>query len=94
VLQNVLMGEVAHMDVPGKRIEEGLWSAETSIDWSGGTTSKARCTSARAARSKPAPISSARPGSATASHICEGAEVVRSVLFEYTRVLADVSLYE
>ena len=28
------------------------------------------------------------------SHICEGAEIVRSVLFEYTRVLHDVTLNE
>lgn len=94
VLQNVLMGEVAHMDVPGTRIEEGLWvGLNTSIDWNGtiiegpvyiGSGSKIE-----------AGVHIVGPTwIGHGSHICAGAEVVRSVLFEYTRVLADVSLHE
>jgi mannose-1-phosphate guanylyltransferase len=94
VLQNVLMGEVAHMDMPGTRIEEGLWvGLNTSIDWNGTTIEG------------PVYIGSGCKVEAGAhivgptwighgSHICEGAEVVRSVLFEYTRLLPDVSLHE
>jgi mannose-1-phosphate guanylyltransferase len=94
VLQNVLMGEVAHMDMPGTRIDEGLWvGLNTSIDWNGTTIEG------------PVYIGSGCKVEAGAhivgptwighgSHICEGAEVVRSVLFEYTRLLPDVSLHE
>ncbi|MDB5754705.1 MAG: mannose-phosphate guanyltransferase [Massilia sp.] len=95
VLQNVLMGEVAHMDVPGKRIEEGLWvGLNTSIDWSGGTTIEGPVYIGSGCKIEAGAHIVGPTWIGHGSHICEGAEVVRSVLFEYTRVLADVSLYE
>ncbi|MDB5907774.1 MAG: mannose-phosphate guanyltransferase [Massilia sp.] len=95
VLQNVLMGEVAHMDVPGKRIEEGLWvGLNTSIDWSGGTTIEGPVYIGSGCKVEAGAHIVGPTWIGHGSHICEGAEVVRSVLFEYTRVLADVSLYE
>ncbi|MET3132112.1 mannose-1-phosphate guanylyltransferase [Oxalobacteraceae bacterium GrIS 1.11] len=95
VLQSVLMGEVANMDVPGIQVDEGLWvGLNTSIDWNDGTRIEG-----------PVYIGSGTKVDAGAtiigptwighgSHICAGAEVVRSVLFEYTRVLAGVTLDE
>jgi mannose-1-phosphate guanylyltransferase len=36
VCQSVLMGEVAHLDMPGIQINDGLWvGLNTSIDWEG-----------------------------------------------------------
>ncbi|HEU5437004.1 MAG TPA: NDP-sugar synthase [Telluria sp.] len=94
VLQNVLMGEVAHMDVPGKRIEEGLWvGLNTSIDWNG-TTIEGPVYIGSGCKIEAGVHIVGPTWIGHGSHICEGAEVVRSVLFEYTRVLADVSLHE
>lgn len=94
VLQNVLMGEVAHMDVPGTRVEEGLWvGLNTSIDWHG-TTIEGPVYVGSGTRIEAGVRIVGPTWIGHGSHICEGAEVVRSVLFEYTRVLPDVSLHE
>jgi mannose-1-phosphate guanylyltransferase len=94
VLQSVLMGEVAQMEMPGLQVEEGLWvGLNTRIDWEGtviegpvyigsGCHIEAGCRIVG-----PTWIGHG-------SHICAGAEVIRSVLFEYTRISADVLLDE
>jgi mannose-1-phosphate guanylyltransferase len=94
VLQNVLMGDVAHMDVPGTQVETGLWvGLNTSIDWNS-TTIEGPVYIGSGTRIE-AGVSIVGPTwIGHGSHICEGAEIVRSVLFEYTRVLHDVSLHE
>jgi mannose-1-phosphate guanylyltransferase len=94
VLQNVLTGEVNHMDVPGIQIEPGLWvGLNTSIDWHG-TRIVGPVYIGSGVRIE-AGVSIVGPTwIGHGSHICEGAEVVRSVLFEYTRVLHDVTLNE
>ncbi len=93
-LQNVLLGEVAHMDVPGIQVEDGLWvGLNTRIEWEGTTIEgpvyigSGACVEAGATIIGPSWIGHG-------SHICSGAKVVRSVLFEYTRVLRDVTLDE
>ena len=92
VLQNVLMGEVAHMDMPGTQIEDGLWvGLNTSIDWDG-TTIEGPVYIGSGCKIEAGVHIVGPTWIGHGSHICEGAEVVRSVLFEYTRVLADVSL--
>lgn len=94
VLQNVLMGEVSQLEVPGKQIQPGLWvGLNTRIEWEGthiegpvyigsGTHIEAGCTIVG-----PTWIGHG-------SHLCSGAKVIKSVLFEYTRVLPNVLLDE
>ncbi|MDQ2991013.1 MAG: NDP-sugar synthase [Pseudomonadota bacterium] len=94
VLQNVLMGEVAHMDMPGTQVDDGVWvGLNTSIDWQG-TTIEGPVYIGSGSRIEAGANIVGPTWIGHGSHICEGAEVVRSVLFEYTRVLADVSLHE
>ena len=94
VLQNVLTGEVNHMDVPGIQIEPGLWTGlNTSIDWRG-TTIKGPVYIGSGVKIEAGATIIGPTWIGNGSHICEGAEVVRSVLFEYTRVLNDVTLHE
>jgi len=94
VLQNVLTGEVNHMDVPGIQIEPGLWTGlNTSIDWRG-TTIKGPVYIGSGVKIEAGTTIVGPTWIGHGSHICEGAEVVRSVLFEYTRVLNDVTLHE
>jgi mannose-1-phosphate guanylyltransferase len=94
VLQNVLTGEVNHMDVPGIQIQPGLWvGLNTSIDWNG-TTIKGPVYIGSGVKIEAGATIIGPTWIGHGSHICEGAEVVRSVLFEYTRVLNDVTLHE
>ncbi|GGE67433.1 sugar phosphate nucleotidyltransferase [Massilia psychrophila] len=94
VLQTVLTGEVAHLDVPGTQIEDGLWvGLNTHIDWNG-TTIEGPVYIGSGSRIEAGVHIVGPTWIGHGSHICAGAELVRSVLFEYTRVLADVSLYE
>jgi mannose-1-phosphate guanylyltransferase len=94
VLQNVLMGEVKQMDVPGIQVEDGLWvGLNTSIDWEGTTIEGPVYIGSGVRIEKGAKIVGPT-WIGHGSHICEGAEVVRSVLFEYTRVLHDVTMHE
>jgi len=94
VLQNVLTGEVNHMDVPGIQIQPGLWvGLNTSIDWNG-TTIKGPVYIGSGVKIEAGSTIIGPTWIGHGSHICEGAEIVRSVLFEYTRVLNDVTLHE
>ena len=94
VLQNVLMGEVKQMDVPGIQVEDGLWvGLNTSIDWEGTSIEGPVYIGSGVRIEKGAKIIGPT-WIGHGSHICEGAEVVRSVLFEYTRVLHDVTMHE
>jgi mannose-1-phosphate guanylyltransferase len=86
VLQSVLKGEVAQMYVPGTQIQEGVWvGLNTRIEWEGTTIEgpvyigAGSHVAAGATIVGPAWIGHG-------SHICSGAKVIRSVLFEYTRV--------
>ncbi len=94
VLQRVLRGEVAEMKMPGREIKPGIWvGLNTSIAWD------------KVKIEGPVYIGSSvciEPGATIigpawighGSHIRTGAKVVRSVLFEYTRVPADMQFNE
>lgn len=86
VLQRVLRGEVAQMDMPGKQVRPGVWvGLNTNIDWD------------KVNIEGPVYIGSSTRieegttiiGPAWIGHGChvrKGSTVVRSVLFEYTRI--------
>jgi mannose-1-phosphate guanylyltransferase len=94
VLQNVLTGEVAHMIVPGIQIVDGLWvGLNTSIDWMG-TTIEGPVYIGSGTRIEAGVTIIGPSWIGHGSHLCNGAKVVRSVLFEYTRILPGVSLHE
>ena len=95
VLQGVMTGGVAHMNVPGVQEREGLWvGLNTSIDWSGGTRIVGPVYIGSGCRIEAGATIIGPAWIGHGSHICAGARVVRSVLFEYTRVLPDVTLDE
>ncbi|MQA38021.1 sugar phosphate nucleotidyltransferase [Rugamonas aquatica] len=92
--QSVLMGEVAHLHMPGIQINDGLWvGLNTSIEWEG-TTIEGPVYIGSGTRVEAGVHIVGPTWIGHGSHICAGAKVVRSVLFEYTRVLPNVSLDE
>jgi mannose-1-phosphate guanylyltransferase len=94
VSQSVMMGEVAHMDVPGIQLADGIWAGlNTSIDWEG-TTIEGPVYIGSGCKIEAGSTIIGPTWIGHGSHICGGATVVRSVLFEYTRVLHNVSLEE
>lgn len=94
VLQNVLMGEVSQLDVPGIQVEDGLWvGLNTSIDWEG-TSIEGPVYIGSGTRIE-AGVKIVGPSwIGHGSHLCAGSQVVRSILFEYTRMLPGVNLHE
>ncbi|WP_188421069.1 sugar phosphate nucleotidyltransferase [Oxalicibacterium solurbis] len=94
VSQSVLNGEMAHMTMPGTQIDDGIWvGLNTHIDWDGTTIEGpvyigSGCTvEAGSTIIGPTWIGHG-------SQICSGSEVVRSVLFEYTRVSPESTMEE
>lgn len=94
VLQRVLRGEVADMNMPGREVRPGIWvGLNTSIAWDKVKIEgpvyigSSACIEPGATIIGPAWIGHG-------SHIRTGAKVVRSVLFEYTRVPADMQFNE
>lgn len=94
ILQRVLRGEVAQMNMPGREIKPGIWvGLNTAIPWD------------QVSIEGPVYIGSSvkiEPGASIVgpswighgSHIRAGAKVVRSILFEYTRIAADMQFNE
>lgn len=94
VLQRVLRGEVANMRMPGREVRQGVWiGLNTRIDWD------------RVQIEGPVYIGSSvlvEPGARIVgptwighgSHIRADSSVVRSVLFDYTRIGAGMEFSE
>ncbi|MDP3088401.1 MAG: NDP-sugar synthase [Methylotenera sp.] len=94
VLQRVLRGEIRFMDMPGKEVKPGVWvGLNTKIDW------------ANVKIEGPVYIDSSVQIDAGAeiigpcwishgSHIRANSKVIRSILFEYTRISSDVEFSE
>ncbi len=86
VLQSVLLGEVAQMDVPGTQVRDGLWvGLNTRIDWEG-TTIEGPVYIGSGSHIEAGCHIVGPTWIGHGSHVCAGAQVVRSVLFEYTRI--------
>jgi mannose-1-phosphate guanylyltransferase len=94
VLQRVMMGGVAEMNVPGRQVRDGVWlGLNVHIDWEG-TVIEGPVYLGSGVRVE---AGSRIVGPAWIGHgsqIGAGAQVVRSVLFEYTRILPGVHLDE
>ncbi len=94
ILQRVLMGEVAEMDVPGKQIKDGLWvGLNTRIDWAG-TVIEGPVYLGSGVHIEAGSKIIGPTWIGHGSKIGSGSEIVRSVLFEYTRIAPDVHLEE
>jgi mannose-1-phosphate guanylyltransferase len=94
VLQRVLRGGVAHMNMPGKEVRPGVWvGLNTRIDWDNvriegpAYIDSGVCIEAGAEIIGPTWIS-------RGSHICKGARVIRCVLFDYTRISENMTFFE
>lgn len=86
VLQRVLRGEVAHMKMPGREIEPGIWvGLNTSIHWDSVKIVGPVYIGA-SVRIEPGCSIIGPAWIGHGSHLRAGAKVVRSVLFEYTRI--------
>ena len=94
VLQRVLRGEVADMKMPGKEVKPGIWvGLNTSIPWdSVQITGPVYIGSS--ARIEPGAVIIGPAWIGHGSVIRSGAKVTRSILFEYTRIAADMHFSE
>jgi len=94
VLQRVLSGEVAEMKMPGRQIKPGIWvGLNTCIAW-GKVKIEGPVYIGSSARIEPGASIVGPAWIGHGSHIRTGAKVVRSILFEYTRIAADMRFYE
>ncbi|KAF7600890.1 MAG: mannose-1-phosphate guanyltransferase [Candidatus Dactylopiibacterium carminicum] len=86
VLQRVLRGEVAQMDMPGKEVRPGVWvGLNTRIDWDKVTVEGPVYIGSSVKIEEGATIVGPT-WIGHGSHLRKGATVERSVLFEYTRI--------
>lgn len=86
VLQRVLRGEVAEMSMPGKEIRPGVWvGPNTSISWDSSQI-VGPVYIGSSVRIEPGCSLIGPTWIGHGSHLRPGARVIRSVLFEYTRI--------
>jgi mannose-1-phosphate guanylyltransferase len=94
VLQTVMMGEVAQLDMPGLQIDDGVWvGLNTRIDREG-TTIEGPVYIGSGSHIEAGCHIVGPTWIGHGSHICAGAQVIRSVLFEYTRISTDACIDE
>jgi mannose-1-phosphate guanylyltransferase len=86
VLQRVLSGEVARMRMPGTEVKPGVWvGLNTSVDWAN-THIVGPVYIGSGVRIEAGSTIIGPAWLGHGSHLRRGAHVVRSVLFEYTRI--------
>lgn len=94
VSQSVMLGEMAHMTMPGTQIAEGLWvGLNTSIDWEG-TTIEGPVYLGSGSTIEAGSTIIGPTWIGHGSQICSGSRVERSILFAYTRVSSHSSMSE
>jgi mannose-1-phosphate guanylyltransferase len=94
VLQRVLRGEISYMEMPGKEVKPGVWvGLNTKIDWDNvkieGPVYIDSSTQIDAGVEIIGPTWISH-----GSHICKNAKVIRSILFEYTRISEGMTFSE
>ena len=93
-LQRVLRGEVAQMDMPGREVQTGVWvGLNTRIAW-GDVNIDGEVYSGSGVEIEPGVTIQGPTWIGSGSHLREGSTVVRSVLFEYTRIAQAQSFHE
>ena len=94
VLQRVLRGEVAMMDMPGKQVRPGVWvGLNTHIDWEK-VNIEGPVYIGSSVRIDPGTTIIGPSWIGHGSHLRAGSTVVRSVLFEYTRIGSNMTFAE
>ncbi len=94
VLQRVLRGEVADMKMPGREVKPGIWvGLNTCIAWDTIRIDGPVYIGSNV-RIEPGVTITGPAWIGHGSHIRTGAKVVRSILFEYTRIAADMRFGE
>ena len=94
VMQQVMRGEVPAMQMPGKQVKEGVWvGLNVSVDWDNTHIEGPVYIGSGSRIEKGAKIIGPTWIS-NGSHLQRGSNVVRSVLFEYTRVGQDITFSE
>jgi len=94
VLQNVMLGKVAHLEMPGMRIADGIWvGLNTKVDLHN-TSIQGPVYIGSGARIESGCRIIGPVWIGHGSHLCSGASVEQSVLFEYTRVHSGAQLSE
>jgi mannose-1-phosphate guanylyltransferase len=94
VLQRVLSGEVADMNMPGREIKPGIWvGLNTAIPWHQ-VNIEGPVYIGSSVRIEPG-VSIVGPAwIGHGCHLRTGCKLVRSILFEYTRIAADMRISE
>lgn len=94
VLQRVLRGEVAQMNMPGREVKPGVWvGLNTSIPWDE-VTIEGPVYIGSSVCIEPGAVITGPSWIGHGSHIRRGAKVVRCILLDYTRIAADMRFSE
>ncbi len=94
VLQKVLRGEIAQTSIPGRQVRPGVWvGLNTPIDWDQ-VRIEGPVHIGSSVRLEPGTTIVGPAWIGHGSHIRAGASVVRSIVFEYTRIGAGMHFHE
>ena len=94
VLQRALQGGVAHMKMPGTQIQPGIWvGPNTSISWEGAQI-EGPVYIGSSVRIEPGCSIIGPTWISHGCHVRKGAKLIRSVLFEYTRIAEGMEFSE
>ena len=94
VLQRVLRGEVAEVNMPGREVKPGIWvGLNTSVAWDE-VQIEGPVYIGSSVRIEAGVTITGPAWIGHGSHIRSGAKVERSILFEYTRIAADMLFTE
>lgn len=94
VLQRVLKGEVAEMNMPGREIKPGIWvGLNTSVAWDQ-VNIQGPVYLGSSVKIEPGATIIGPCWIGHGSIVRSGAKVTRSILFEYTRIAADMHFSE